>query len=67
MTPCLVTIKKGVVDGILICQDGKHLEETFIQLNQDYGRETNSDEMDEGYVELEDVTICMCWAGTLYR
>lgn len=64
MVPCLVTIKNGVVDYIKICKDSADLEARFEKKNRDHGRETNSEEMDDGYVELEDVTICMTWADS---
>lgn len=62
MIPTLVSIKNGVVDNIVICKDGDELERLFIAENEAYGRETNEDEMTDGYVELEDMTICMAWA-----
>lgn len=46
----------------MICRDGTELEELFVKENEDYGRETCGAEMADGYVELEDITICMCWA-----
>lgn len=60
--PLLITIKNGVVDEAVVARDSGHLEELFKQANRDHGRETNDDEMMDGYVELEDVTICMTWA-----
>ena len=60
--PLLVTIKNGVVDEAVIAEDGQHVEQLFIQECSLYGRETNSDELANGYVELEDVTICITWA-----
>lgn len=60
--PILVTVVNGVVQDIEICTDRAHLEQRFREENQKYGRETNEAEMDNGYVELEDATICMCSA-----
>jgi len=66
MIPTLVTIRNGIVDQVVICEDGKELEDRFVAENRAFGRETNAEEMDEGYVELEEVTICMCWATSEY-
>lgn len=63
MTPILVTIKNGVVDSATIARNGAHLEQLFMKENADHGRIANSDEVEDGYVELEDVTICMTWAS----
>ena len=63
LVPVLVTIKNGVVDGVTIARDEEHLEELFLKENQDYGREPHDAEYENGYAELEDVTICMTWAN----
>ena len=63
MIPVLIVIANNVVKEAIAYRSAEELEAAFVQENKEYGRETNSDEMALGYVELEDVTICMVWAG----
>jgi len=67
MTPTVVIIKNGVTESVTICKNQEDAEQLFVQENKNYGRETNSEELDNGFVELEDVTICLCWARTTNR
>lgn len=61
MIPVLVTIKNSVVAEAVAYRSAEQLEAAFVQANRDYGRETNSDEMDNGYADIEDATLCMTW------
>lgn len=63
MIPLVIVLKNGVVDEATIFQNEIDAETRFITENVDRGRDTNSDELDNGYVELEDATICLTWAS----
>lgn len=63
MIPVLVVIEHSVVKEAVAYRSAEQLEAAFVAKNQEYGRETNSDEMDDGYVDLADATICMTWVG----
>ena len=62
IVPLLVTIKDNVVYSAVAYRDAEQLEAAFIAENEAYGRETNDHEMDDGYADLEDATLCMVWA-----
>lgn len=62
IVPLLITIKENVVHDAVAYRDQEQLEAAFIDANRAHGRETNDHEMDDGYVDLEDMTLCMVWA-----
>lgn len=62
MIPTLVVIRNGVVDKVIICNDATTLENLFHEESIDRGRPPTQQELDNGYAELEDTTICMSWA-----
>lgn len=57
--PILITIVNGVVDEAIVCKSQKHLEELFEEEVKAYGIDINNTMLEDGYVELEDATICM--------
>jgi len=61
--PLLVTIVNGVVENAIVANDGEHLEELFENECEDFGHSPVDFEYDDGYVELEDATICMVWGS----
>jgi len=62
MIPSLVTIINRLVDSLVIARDGKHLEKLFLKEVSEYGVEPTDIDYDNGYIDLEDATICMVWA-----
>lgn len=62
LVPMLITIKEGLVYSAKIAKNRTHLEDLFLIENECYGREPNDQDFDNGFVELEGITICMVWA-----
>lgn len=61
MTPVLITLVDGILDTVVIAEDGEHLEKLFTKECEDYGHSPFDEEYDNGYAELEDATIYMSW------
>jgi len=62
MIPTVVVIKDGVTESVEICEDGEAAELAFAREVSCYGVEAGEQDYDDGYIELEDATICICWA-----
>lgn len=63
MLPLLVTIKDGVVDEVVVCQNSADLEAKFKAACKARGRKIGEDRLDDGYAEFEGGSVCMTWAS----
>jgi len=71
MTPCIVIIKDGVVDDLILCRDGDHAQKVFLEncaetfSNWDeYTQEDIDAIIGNGYEKSAYSAVCLSWART---
>jgi|JI9StandDraft_1071089.scaffolds.fasta_scaffold137602_3 hypothetical protein len=62
MLHVLITVRNNVVHNAVVAADSDELEEMFKKEVSTYGVEATDVDLEEGYIELEDATICMTHA-----
>jgi hypothetical protein len=62
MVPTLVIIQECVVSLVLICKDKEQLEAKFKEHAKRFNFEVTDDDLDNGYIEFSNGSICMSWA-----
>jgi hypothetical protein len=71
MTPCIVIIKDGVVDDLILCRDGDHAKTVFVEKCaetfsnwEEYSQADIDAIIDNGYEQSAHSAVCLSWART---